>query len=250
MYSQSEIQKMVFFDLETASTYATLNELNDENPRMATLWSKRCEYLRSRFEENKELSDEQLYEAKAGLTPEFSRIVCASFGRITFQTDDLTGVTPSLVLKSYSSFKEKEILSALQKVFTAFAAYKFVGHNIKRFDVPMLCKRIIMAGDPLPKGLQVQNMKPWEMPFIDTSEVWSFGAWQEGFVSLELLATSLGLDTPKDDIRGDEVGRVFWQDRDISRITNYCEKDVLTTAQVILKLSNLPIVEEYQLQSS
>jgi hypothetical protein len=107
-----------------------------------------------------------------------------------------------------------------------------------------------MAGEPLPKGLQVQNLKPWEMPFIDTSELWSFGAWQEGFSSLELLATSLGLDTPKDDIRGDQVGEVFWQDKDISRITKYCEKDVLATAQIILKLSDLPVVEDYQLQSS
>ena len=250
MYTQSEIQKMVFFDLETASTYASLDELNDNMPRMADLWVKRCEYLRSRFEENREMSDEQLYVAKAGLTPEFSRIVCASFGRVSFQQDDITGTIPGLVIKSYSSFKEKEVLAGLQKVFTSFAAYKFVGHNIKRFDVPMMCKRILMAGESLPKGLQVQNLKPWEMPFIDTSELWSFGAWQEGFSSLELLATSLGLDTPKDDISGDQVGEVFWQDKDISRITKYCEKDVLATAQIILKLSDLPVVEDYQLQSS
>lgn len=250
MYAQSEIQKMVFFDLETASTCASLDELNDLNPKMAELWSKRCEYLRTRFEENREMSDEQLYEARAGLTPEFSRIVCASFGRISFQNDDITGTVPTLVMKSYASFKEVEILAGLQKVFTSFAAYKFVGHNIKRFDVPMMCKRILMSGEPLPKGLQIQNLKPWEMPFIDTSELWSFGAWQEGFSSLELLATSLGLDTPKDDIRGDEVGSVFWKERDLARITQYCEKDVLATAQIILKLSNLPVVEDYQLQSS
>jgi DNA polymerase elongation subunit (family B) len=250
MYTSSEIQKMVFFDLETASTYSSLDELNDNNPRMADLWVKRCEYLRSRFEENREMSDEQLYTAKAGLTPEFSRIICASFGRVSFQHDEVLGTVPSLVMKSYSSFKEGEILSGLQKVFTSFAAYKFVGHNIKRFDVPMMCKRILMAGEPLPKGLQVQSLKPWEMPFIDTSELWSFGAWQESFSSLELLATSLGLETPKDDLRGDQVGEVFWQEKDLYRIAQYCEKDVLATAQIILKLSNLPVVEDYQLQSS
>lgn len=107
-----------------------------------------------------------------------------------------------------------------------------------------------MSGAQLPKGLQIQNLKPWEMPFVDTSELWSFGAWQESFASLELLATSLGLETPKDDIRGDEVGRVFWQDRDIARIAKYCEKDVMATAQIILKLSGLPVVEDYQLQSN
>lgn len=250
MFTQTEIQKMVFFDLETASTYATLDELNSANPKMAELWCKRCEYLRTRFDENKNMTDEELYEAKAALTPEFSRIICASFGRITFNEDPVMGSIPSLVIKSYSSENESQVLAGLQKVFTSFAAYKFVGHNIKRFDVPMMCKRIIMSGAQLPKGLQLQNLKPWEMPLIDTSELWSFGAWQEGFSSLELLATSLGLETPKDDIKGDQVGEVFWKDGDLSRITKYCEKDVMAVSQIVLKLSGLSVVEDYQLQST
>lgn len=250
MYTLEEIQKMVFFDLETASTYATLNDLDSANPKMAELWCKRCEYLRTRFEENRDMSDEQLYENKAALTPEFSKIICASFGRITFSADAVLGSIPSLVIKSYSHRNESQVLAGISKVFTSFAAYKFVGHNIKRFDVPMMCKRLIMAGSPLPKGLQVQSLKPWEMPFIDTSELWSFGAWQEGFSSLELLSTCLGLETSKDDIRGNQVGEVFWKEDDLSRITTYCEKDVFATAQIILKLSNLPVVEDYQLQST
>lgn len=250
MYTQSEIQKMVFFDLETASTYATLDDLEMANPKMAELWCKRCDYLRSRFDENKEMTDEQLYEAKAALTPEFSRIICASFGRVTFSEDPIVGSFPSLVIKSYSDNDEAKVLSGINKVFTSFAAYRFVGHNIKRFDVPMMCKRLIMSGVQLPKGLQIQNLKPWEMPFIDTSEIWSFGAWQEGFTSLELLATSLGLNTSKDDIRGDQVGDVFWKAKDLARITTYCEKDVLSTTQIILKLSGLTVVEDYQLQST
>jgi hypothetical protein len=250
MYTSAEIQKMVFFDLETASTYSTLDELNSANPKMAELWCKRCEYLRARFDENKNMTDEELYEAKAALTPEFSRILCVSFGRISFSEDPVLGLAPSLLIKSYSSANESQVLAGINKVFTSFASYRFVGHNIKRFDVPMMCKRILMTGAALPKGLQIQNLKPWELPFIDTSEVWSFGAWQEGFSSLELLATALGLDTPKDDIRGDQVGEVFWKEGDLERITKYCEKDVLATAQILLKLSGLPVVEDYQLQST
>ena len=250
MYFPNEIQKMVFFDLETASTYVSLSELADRNPQMADLWCKRCEYLRNRFEENREMTDEQLYEAKAALTPEFSRIVCASFGRISFSDDPILGSVPTLAMKSYSDRDESNVLAGINKVFTSFAAYRFVGHNIKRFDVPMMCKRIIMSGSTLPKGLQVQNLKPWEMPFIDTSEIWSFGAWQEGFSSLELISASLGLNSSKDDMRGDQVGEVFWKERDLSRITTYCEKDVLATAQIILKLSGLTVVEDYQLQST
>lgn len=251
MFTESEIQKMVFFDLETAPEYESLDELSKANPKMGELWSKRCEYLRSRFEENKDFTDEELYLEKAALTPEFNRIVCATFGRVSFSEDPVLGTSmPSLLIKSYSSFKESEILDGIQKVFTSFAAYKFVGHNIKRFDMPVMCKRLLINSRPLPKGLQIQNLKPWEMPFIDTSELWSFGAWQESFVSLELFVTALGLETPKNDIKGADVGKVFWNDRDLDRITKYCEKDVLAGVQAILKLSNFEIVEDYQLQNS
>jgi DNA polymerase elongation subunit (family B) len=244
MHTPSELSKMVFFDLETASEFESLDSLAINKPKMAELWSKRCEYLRSRFEENRDMTDEELYSAKAALTPEFARIVCASFGRIGYKDGD-----PSVIIKSYCSNDESEILDGLEKVFTNFATMKFVGHNIKRFDVPMMCKRLLISDRSLPKGLQVQNLKPWEMPFIDTSELWSFGAWQESFASLELLVTSLGLETPKNDIKGEDVSRVFWEEGDITRISEYCQRDVLATIQALLKLSGQPVVEEFELQA-
>lgn len=243
MYTATELSKFVFFDLETASEFSSLDELSIEKPKMAELWQKRCEYLRSRFEENKDLSDEELYVKKAALTPEFARIVCATFGRITF-----LGEEPSVIIKSYSGFNETTILDGVYTVFNKFLTYKFSGHNIKRFDIPMMCKRLLINGKDLPKMLQVQNLKPWEMPFVDTSELWSFGAWQEGFVSLELLVSSIGLETPKGDIKGEDVGQVFWEDRDITRITKYCERDVFAGIQALLKLSNLTVVEEFETQ--
>ena len=232
MYTQDQLTKIVFFDIETASGYKSLDDLYENNPRMADLWSKRCEYLRSKFGENKDLTDEQLYDEKAALHSEFNRIVCASFGRITY-----TGSIPSMVVKSYASEDESEILDGISKVFTKFNKLKFCGHNIKRFDVPVMCKRTLINGMELPKYLMVHEMKPWEMPFIDTSEIWSFGAWQEGFVSLDLLTASLGIDSPKDDIRGEEVSGVFWKDGDLDRIVEYCERDVYSLAQIPLNLS-------------
>jgi hypothetical protein len=243
MYTPSELAKVVFFDLETASEYATLDELALAKPKMAELWSKRCEYLRSRFEENREMTDEELYKAKAALTPEFARIVCATFGRISY-----TGDEPNALLKSYCSTSERDVLEGITKVFDKFATLKFSGHNIKRFDIPMMCKRLLINGYTLPRGLQVQNLKPWEMPFIDTSEIWSFGAWQEGFASLELLVTSIGLETPKGDIKGEDVSRVFWEEGDTDRISEYCQRDVFAGMQTLLKLSNLTVVEEFETQ--
>ena len=118
MYTPAELAKVVFFDLETASEYASLDQLLIEKPKMAELWSKRCLYLRSRFEENRDMTDEQLYQAKAALTPEFARIVCATFGRLTFIGED-----PSVILKSYCSGHEDEVLDGIQKVFEKFAGF-------------------------------------------------------------------------------------------------------------------------------
>jgi len=243
MYSQSELIKAVFFDLETAAEYESLDLLLLANKKKAELWSKRCDYLRSRFEENKYLTDEELYLEKAALTPEFARIVCATFARLSWTEEG-----PSLIVKSYSSDSEIEVLEGIHKVFEKFFNLKFVGHNIKRFDVPMMCKRLLINGYSLPKGLLIHNLKPWEMPFIDTSEVWSFGAWQEGFTSLDLLATSIGLDSPKEEIQGSEVNSYFWKG-EIEKITKYCERDVMTTTNILLKLSGLSIVKDYAYQA-
>lgn len=244
MYTQEELTKMVFFDLETASEFKDLDSLTLNKPKMATLWSKRCEYLRSKWpEDNGEKTDEELYLDKAALTPEFNRIVCASFGRITWD-----GLNPLMVIKSYYGADEISILEGIETVATKFAKYNMCGHNIKRFDVPVMCKRLIINGFKLPPYLQIHNKKPWEMPFIDTSDTWSFGAWQEGFASLELIMTALGMDSPKDDIRGEEVSGVFWENEEYSRIAKYCEKDVYALAQALLKMSGLNTMDGFESQ--
>lgn len=240
MYKQDELANMVFFDLETASGYENLDILNEENPRMADLWVHRCEYLRSKFDENKDKTDEDLYLDKAALHPEFNRIVCASFGRITFD-----GLDPAIVIKSYYGADEKEILDGIEKVFIKFNKYNFCGHSIKRFDVPVMCKRLLINGFKLPPYLQIHNKKPWEVPFIDTSELWSFGAWQEGFTSLDLLTAAIGLDSPKEDIKGSDVTKVFWENNDFDRIAHYCERDVYAVAQSLLKLSGLNTMDGF-----
>jgi hypothetical protein len=128
----------------------------------------------------------------------------------------------------------------------AKSGIKLSGHNIKRFDVPFLCKRGLINGMQLPVPLQIWDKKPWEIPFVDTSELWSFGAWQEGFTSLDLLTCVLGVDSPKDDIKGDQVHEQFWAGN-IDRIAEYCQKDVLALAQIILKLSGQNLIEPHNI---
>lgn len=244
MFTVDEIEKMVFWDLETVPGHKTLSDLCVVNPALGDLWIKRAEYLESRFEENKGKTPEELYIDKAALSSEFNKIVCGSFGRVKFEKAEGTELAvPKWTIKSFASPAELTVLYAVSIVFDKFAGWRFCGHTIKNFDVPVVGKRLYINDLPLPKGLQVQNLKPWEMPFVDIAELWSFGAWKEGFTSLNLMTTVLGIPSPKDDIEGKDVGRVFWEEDDLPRITKYCEKDVLACAQVILKLSNLPLIE-------
>ncbi|RLD67976.1 MAG: 3'-5' exonuclease, partial [Bacteroidetes bacterium] len=41
--------------------------------------------------------------------------------------------------------------------------------------------------------------------------------------------------SPKDDIDGSEVGRVYWVEKNLERIAEYCQKDVLAVAQLFLR---------------
>lgn len=114
----------------------------------------------------------------------------------------------------------------------------FCGHNIKEFDIPYICRRAIINGLNLPTSFHLHNKKPWEIQHIvDTMEMWKFGDYKH-FTSLDLLASCLQLPTSKSDISGKDVGRVYWEENDLIRISNYCMKDVILTARVFLKLKS------------
>jgi hypothetical protein len=237
------LKKIVFFDIETASFCQTLDELHDYNPKMYELWCKRAEYLRGRFEENKGLTNDELYTQKAALSAEFSRIVCATFARLDLVQDEILGESSVLSIKSYSGSNESEILKGIYQVFDKFKGFKFCGHNIKRFDVPVISKRLLIGGFGLPSELQTFDKKSWEVPFLDTSDMWSFGAWQESFTSLDLLCTVLEVESSKGEMEGSEVSSAFWNGN-IAEITKYCERDVVATTNCFLKLNSLPIVKD------
>jgi uncharacterized protein YprB with RNaseH-like and TPR domain len=116
-------------------------------------------------------------------------------------------------------------------------------HNGKEFDFPYMARRGLVHGLELPPVLQLQGKKPWEIPHIDTLQLWKFGDYKN-YTSLELLAQLFGIPTPKDDIDGSMVGRVYWEEQDLDRITQYCRKDVITTGKVFLRLNGMEAFED------
>jgi predicted PolB exonuclease-like 3'-5' exonuclease len=231
MLRKEAIHNLLYFDVETAALYPNIETLHDENPRLYHLWRKRDEYYRGAYPALANESDESVYKQKAGLEPEFSRVVCVSFGSFTEDGDQK--------YVSFSGNDEREILNKANKVFNNAMAkgWKLCGHNIKGFDVPCLGKRMIYNGINPSGNLQIWDKKPWEVPYMDTSDIFAFGSWtHQKYLSLDLLTCSLGIDSPKGDMEGSKVNDVFWIDKDFEKIESYCEADVRAVMTVMEKI--------------
>ena len=220
------LHTILFLDIETVSQYATFAELPEE---WAALWRLKAENI---LRDKPAATPEEVY-GRAAIYAEFGKIICISCGVLSGPPADR-----KLLLKSFAGDDEKELLLNFYELLHRWGSenQKYLcAHNGKDFDFPYLCRRMIIHGIKLPSVLNLSGKKPWEVPHIDTMELWKFGEYKS-FISLNLLAHSLGIPTPKDDIDGSQVGEVYWSQRDLPRIVTYCQKDVATVAQVYLRL--------------
>jgi 3'-5' exonuclease len=87
-------------------------------------------------------------------------------------------------------------------------------------------------------SIDVSGKKPWEVKHEDTMEMWRFGD-KKNYTSLALLAEILGIPAPKEDLDGSMVGSVYWNEKSMDRIVEYCRGDVITAARVFLRLKNI-----------
>jgi len=153
-------------------------------------------------------------------------------------------------LTSFASHDENEILRDFASVLDNFcnSPQKLLcAHNGKEFDFPFLSRRMVIHGIPLPEVLNTPGKKPWEVNHLDTLELWKFGDYKS-YTSLTLLAAVFGIPTPKDDIDGSQVGEVYWKENDLDRIRKYCEKDVLTIAQIMRKFRGEELILEADIE--
>ena len=246
MLDHLDLSKVLFLDVECVSGKANFDELNDD---FKYLWKLKSKSVLKRY--NEEISDEDAaaaYKDKAGIYAEFGKIVCISVGIVARNPD-----TKELFvrLKSFESEDESKLLKEFSELVNQYYSdtrtHYFCGHNIREFDMPYICRRLLINQLPLPKSLDIAGKKPWETKhFLDTLELWKFGDYKN-YTSLKLLAAVFGFPSPKDDIDGSEVGRVFWEENDLPRIAKYCEKDVLATVQLLLKYMLQPILGEEQI---
>lgn len=216
---------ILFLDIETVSQQGSYDMLDAE-------WKELWDYKTRFLIKNPETETSETVYPRAAIYAEFGKIVCISCGCIQG-----TGENKKLVIKSYSSDDEKRLLNDFAAMLQSWSGQsdKFLcAHNGKEFDYPYLCRRMVVNGIDIPEVLKISGRKPWEVRHLDTMELWKFGDYKS-YTSLKLLAKVLGIPSPKDDIDGSMVNAVYWEEKDLDRIVEYCQKDVITLAQVLLR---------------
>lgn len=235
----------IFIDIETASQ---ANSFHDLPERIQKLWKRKCNFLSKK----EDLSEEEiaaLYFEKAGIYAEFGKIICISIGRF-FESR----MGYDFKLKSFNHQNESNLLEEFSKLlnskFKDSQKYALVGHNIKEFDIPYLARRMTVHSVKLPNLIDLQGKKPWEITHIqDTLQLWRFGDYKN-YTSLDLLAAIFNIESPKDDIDGSEVNHVYWNEKNLKRITVYCEKDIVTAARVYGKLIKANVPKQFNVYST
>jgi uncharacterized protein YprB with RNaseH-like and TPR domain len=235
MISKLSLANILFLDIETVPLQERFDQLEEIDQQ---LYADKTKYQRK-----EDFTPAEFYD-RAGIWAEFGKIICISVGYFVnrdgqqFRTRSFVG-------------EEKELIEE----FTALLNEHFSGrnhlmcaHNGKEFDFPYIARRMVILGIEIPSKLNLFGKKPWEVPHLDTLELWKFGDYKH-YTSLKLLTRILGIPSPKDDIDGSQVRDVYYQDHDLQRIATYCEKDVVAVAQIILKLRKEPILTDEQIIS-
>ncbi|RMG77161.1 MAG: 3'-5' exonuclease, partial [Bacteroidetes bacterium] len=216
-----DISKILFIDIETVPQKSRYAELSEE---MKTFWDKKIQREAEQFQK----TPEELY-SRAGIYAEFGKIICISAGFITEKNGEYF-----FRIKSYYGDDEKLVLEEFAQLLNNhfFSENHYLcAHNGKEFDFPYLSRRMLIHQIPLPSLLDNAGKKPWEVKLLDTMEMWKFGDYKN-YTGLNLLAYIFGIPSPKDDIDGSQIYSVYYEDGDIQRIVEYCEKDTLTVAQL------------------
>jgi len=235
MLYKLNLEHILFLDIETVPQKQHFSELDET---VQSLWEQKTQYQRK-----DEFTPEEFYD-RAGIWAEFGKIVCISVGYFT-----LKGENRNFRVTSFYGEEIKILKDFKQLLADHFSQAKHLlcAHNGKEFDFPYIARRMVINGINLPYKLDLFGKKPWEVPHLDTMELWKFGDYKH-FTSLKLLAHVLGIPSPKEDMDGSMVKDVFYVENNLDRIVIYCELDVVTTAQVFLKMRNEELLTDDEIK--
>lgn len=235
MLRKLNLENILFLDIETVPETENFTDLDATKQE---LWE-----AKSRYQRKDEFSAEEFYD-RAGIWAEFGKIVCISVGYFKFQ-----GESRTFRVTSFYGDEDKILKDFKNLLDTHFNlnTHLLCAHNGKEFDFPYIARRMIIHNIELPNKLNLFGKKPWEVPHLDTLELWKFGDYKT-YTSLKLMTHVLGIPSPKDDIDGSEVYRVYYKEKEIDRIIIYCEKDTIAVAQIFLRLRGDELLDDNEIK--
>ncbi|APG65847.1 3'-5' exonuclease [Tenacibaculum todarodis] len=237
MLEKKKVQNILFLDIETVPQQEKWTDVSIE---IQKLYAAKTKYQRK-----EEFTPEEFYD-RAGIWAEFGKIICISVGYFV----EIKGKTQFRVTSFYGD-NEHEILINFKGLLDSHFNKKnhvLCAHNGKEFDFPYIARRMIINRVELPEKLNLFGKKPWEIAHLDTLELWKFGDYKH-YTSLKLLTTILGIPSPKQDIDGSEVANVYYKEKNLPRIVEYCERDTVAVAQLLLRFLNKPLVKDNEIIS-
>jgi hypothetical protein len=228
-----ELRDILFLDIETVASTDNFHSLDE---RLKVQWSRKATFLKR----DDVITDEELFNQKAGIYAEFGKIICIVVGKFYDTESGALG----LKTKALFDHDEKKLLIEFKAVLEKMdgQAVRLCAHNGKEFDFPYLCRRMLIHGLSLPAALNLSGRKPWETPHLDTLEMWKFGDYKH-YTSLDLLAAIFNIPSSKDDMDGSQVNAVYYKEKNLEKIKTYCTRDVVVLAQLYLKMKGLPLIE-------
>ena len=228
-------KNFLLLDIETVAAHSSYDLLPE---RMQKLWDRKANSLRKGDETTP--SSEFFYD-KSAIYSEFGKVICIAFGAFYWNEED----EMAFKVRSFSGDDEVKLLLEFKALIEKYRSDQLIlcAHNGKEFDFPYLCRRMLIHGIPIPKALQISGKKPWEIMHQDTMEMWKFGDYKN-YTSLDLLAAVFDIPGSKNEMSGDQVTRVYYEEKDLAKICRYCREDVVVLAQVYLRLNGFNIVHE------
>jgi len=229
-------ENLLFLDIETIPQTSNYEEMDEARQK---LWAKKAQFFLKEGE-----NPEDIFQ-RSGIYAEFGKIICISVGHL-HSTDGELGAR----IKSFYGEDEVEILQEFKQMLLKYAKlreFSLCAHNGKEFDFPYIARRMLINSIPLPPELDMAGKKPWEIKHIDTMELWKFGDYKN-YTSLELLCNTFSIPTPKDDIDGSQVAKVFYEEKNLKRIVKYCEKDVIAIIQLMQRFNCRELILEENIE--
>lgn len=238
MLSSKELDKIIFFAIETVPMTENFSDLS---PIMQECFKKRFDVnitkraLQFASLESEKEHTEIVYKEVAALHPEFGRISSISWGAFSD-------------IKTYAFKANNTTLENEKEMLTVFAdkmskierkggsyPYSLCGFSAKGFNIPFLCKRILINQMQIPTCLDMENLKPWEQNHvIDLSSEWKMGSY-ESYVSLQTLCALFDLPFPQ--LQPEELSVNFYN-KHYDIVSDNCDIKVAALTSLYLRLKN------------